>query len=282
MELKDKYNTVLIVGNGFDLNLGLKTSYSDFVKSHEFLDLVKKGNMLSKYLNENQELNNWIDIETELKLYSKTLPPNDSSLLPEFKELTASLQKYLESITYSDIKKDSEAYRQIKKVTKDNVLILNFNYTHTLSIIFEDLDVLVNTPGSNIHLERIHGSIEFQNIIIGIEDQVNISPNHIFLKKSTNSNYNTKDFSSILENSSNIIFFGHSLGETDHMYFNDFFSKACISSLQRKSKKIYIYYHGEISYYQIFAQLDEMTMKRIARLRQTNEFEMIDTKKYKE
>lgn len=28
--------TLLIIGNGFDLNLGLKTSYSDFLASKEF------------------------------------------------------------------------------------------------------------------------------------------------------------------------------------------------------------------------------------------------------
>ncbi|MFR8357316.1 MAG: AbiH family protein [Parabacteroides sp.] len=31
--------TLLIIGNGFDLNLGLKTGYCDFIKS----DYFKKG-----------------------------------------------------------------------------------------------------------------------------------------------------------------------------------------------------------------------------------------------
>ena len=34
------------VMNGFDLNLGLKTSYKDFVNSNHFKDLVKKENLI--------------------------------------------------------------------------------------------------------------------------------------------------------------------------------------------------------------------------------------------
>lgn len=33
---------ILIIGNGFDLNLGLKTSYKDFIQSEHFKDLVAK------------------------------------------------------------------------------------------------------------------------------------------------------------------------------------------------------------------------------------------------
>jgi hypothetical protein len=49
---------VLIIGNGFDLELGFKTRYSDFAKSEEwnrmYEENVKKSNCYSlvKYLND--------------------------------------------------------------------------------------------------------------------------------------------------------------------------------------------------------------------------------------
>lgn len=35
-------DTLLILGNGFDLSLGLKTSYGDFMKSSYFEDFAEK------------------------------------------------------------------------------------------------------------------------------------------------------------------------------------------------------------------------------------------------
>lgn len=37
------YKSVLIVGNGFDINLGLRTSYSDYFKSDFFKSQTKFG-----------------------------------------------------------------------------------------------------------------------------------------------------------------------------------------------------------------------------------------------
>ncbi|ALU75278.1 hypothetical protein F7642_10905 [Tenacibaculum finnmarkense genomovar ulcerans] len=61
------FDIVIIIGNGFDLSIGLKTSYSDFIKSIEFQELLKNENLLAKHLNGIHTLQNWIDIENELK-----------------------------------------------------------------------------------------------------------------------------------------------------------------------------------------------------------------------
>ena len=79
----NKYQSALIIGNGFDLSLGLSTSYMDFVNSDEFQILLNMQNQLAIYLKVNAELQNWIDIENELKLYSKN-------------EDNAKLMKYLQ------------------------------------------------------------------------------------------------------------------------------------------------------------------------------------------
>lgn len=71
----NKYQSALIIGNGFDLSLGLSTSYMDFVNSDEFQILLNMQNQLAIYLKVNAELQNWIDIENELKLYESYLQP---------------------------------------------------------------------------------------------------------------------------------------------------------------------------------------------------------------
>lgn len=40
-----KYNTAIIIGNGFDINLGLPTGYEDFIVSPQFERLINKNRM---------------------------------------------------------------------------------------------------------------------------------------------------------------------------------------------------------------------------------------------
>ena len=63
-----------LIGNGFDLNLGLKTTYKDFYKN--FLSTLDSeslnNNILYKHIDKNIE--DWVDFETRLGLF--TFPPN--------------------------------------------------------------------------------------------------------------------------------------------------------------------------------------------------------------
>ena len=42
MDKLDDYKTVLVIGNGFDKNIGMPTSYKEFMGSEEFKDLFKE------------------------------------------------------------------------------------------------------------------------------------------------------------------------------------------------------------------------------------------------
>ena len=95
--------TLLIIGNGFDLNLGLKTGYCDFIKSDYFKKEVNNNNQLCKYLLNQQELYNWIDIENELKKYSTKTDSQPKQVKQDFKNLSASLIDYLSSLPYDKI-----------------------------------------------------------------------------------------------------------------------------------------------------------------------------------
>lgn len=64
---------VLILGNGFDLDLGLKTRYSDFAKSIQWDDLYRRfsreGDSLASYLYELANKECWFDIEQGISDY---------------------------------------------------------------------------------------------------------------------------------------------------------------------------------------------------------------------
>lgn len=68
---------ILITGNGFDLNLGLSTSYNAFLSSNIFRTLADSDNLLAYYLFKTHEYsfreNNWVDIEHELKNFSNII-----------------------------------------------------------------------------------------------------------------------------------------------------------------------------------------------------------------
>ena len=77
-------DTLLILGNGFDLSLGLKTSYGDFMKSSYFEDFAEKT-FLGKYLrNEQFRCYSWIDIEKALSKYC--LEINSGGLMTPMKQ----------------------------------------------------------------------------------------------------------------------------------------------------------------------------------------------------
>ena len=72
------HKILFILGNGFDLDLNLKTSYYDFLDSHYFknnttpffsrnsLDMSKSEINIFDYLKYKNDINGWIDVEKEL------------------------------------------------------------------------------------------------------------------------------------------------------------------------------------------------------------------------
>ena len=264
-------SNVFIIGNGFDLNLGLKTGYKDFVSSEFFLKNVGIGNLLFDYLHQINQDSNWIDIEMELQIYSKKNPANNS-FLKEYKILCGALKNHIKSIDISQMDTSSEAY----KLFSSNDLgrdftIINFNYTnsvlHILSSLYSESDYRLN-------ILHVHGSIEMDEIVFGVDDKANISEKHTFLYKSTSSIYNGSRCIEALDSFEKLHVFGHSLGESDHMYL-DFFNPLSIG--QKKSrKKINIYHYGEDAKHDIYKQLHKLTHHRVSILKNNTIFQDID------
>lgn len=278
-DIKD-YKNVLVIGNGFDLNLGLNTSYSSFLKSSQFKSLI--NNHLAIFLRECQRKSRWIDIEKELYNYSKSLFVSTSSgvLKPDygkkvniknfrqdFESICKSLSSYLCEIVRDTISFDenTEAYKIIQNTLEDNgnTYILTFNYTRMIEKIIN----IYFYSNNNYSINHIHGCLP-NNIVFGIEDSVEIAKEHVFLYKSHNQNQNINGLINILNNADNVIFFGYSLGETDHSYFDDFFRVQTLPDC--KSKSFTFYYHGQEAYDDLIWQLKTLTKNRLSYLKQYN------------
>lgn len=267
-------NIVIIIGNGFDLNLGLETRYSDFIESDEFKSLIKNNSTLAIYLKEKHFLQNWIDIENELKIYSREIykDENRGIFKNEYKSLCTALCDYINNLDYNIINQNSFAYDYIERMlalTDNNISILNFNYSNSV------YEIIKNKNSDHIKILEVHGKASKNNIVFGVEDGASINPNDIFLLKSASKYFNCDvNVENKLKEAELIITIGHSLGETDHFYFNNFFHTQSFGHC--KSKTIVITHHTDDDWDKIMKQLDTLTINNIASFRQNNNLNFED------
>jgi hypothetical protein len=263
---------LLIIGNGFDLNLGLDTSYSHFLKSTCFNDLQLQNNIIADSLSQQFKVNNWIDIEKHFKILSKHYT---SDLEKDFYTLCTNLENYLGQIDYANLNLNSKAYHLINDTIGRNYKILDFNYTKSTKLLLRQLGV--STEQINKRHVKVHGSIEDKNIIFGVEDKAEIKPEHIFFKKSFNKNFKPIKLMDEVDQFTELHIFGHSLGETDHTYFDSFFHPYSENVYLGQLKKIFLYHYGDTGYKELMIQIDKLTNHRLTKFKQNTDFNIIDT-----
>lgn len=292
---------LLIIGNGFDIDLGLKTKYSDFIKS-EYYPVKEeisfdygytniKAYSLLQYLKRSYSNKKWIDIEASLLEYInintsvdqveieetnsyrkfKYLAGKEEDIQKDFETLRRSLISYLNSISLDNINRSSTAARLLDLFTNKLVTILSYNYT--------DLNKIMNNLGLKTRpFIQVHGKLEDKSIIIGVQDDVEIPDNANFIIKSHSEYYRSCAVRDKLEEADHIIFFGHSLGEMDYHYFRDFFRKQSgLLGEKPKRKKITIFTYDEKSRLDILSQLRRMNEKRVNYLFDLNDVEIFRT-----
>lgn len=280
--MKKNYKIVLVIGNGFDLDLGLKTGYVDFMKSDYFKAYLQeiipyKGEKrkikdnLFKYLEKERALLNWIDIETELlnlatrevkesientNEYRKRKIRANSDIEDTFECLHDSLCSYLESLDYNAINKDSTALKVLKSIIKHHFSqIISYNYTDIKKV--ENLVGKIFCP-----IDHVHGRISDKSIILGFQDNVEIDKSFCFMIKSFNQHFKSHNVRKQLLDADEIIFFGHSLGCTDYHYFEDLFKYQSQSDKANEKLIMRIFTYDERSRREILFQLREMNEKR--------------------
>ena len=249
---KYKNNYMLVLGNGFDLNLGLKTRYRDFVESRIFKKMYVKRMKeklrkekiqpsLIDYLYGKKFYERWYDIEAALLEYISRRPDgsfvnNKDEDKEDYDAICCSLIDYLTSLfktgndnEQSRMFRSTPAGQLIKKVNTVGNVVYSFNYT--------PIHLVVNgvIGDTSINPILIHGGIKEKTvfegnlndnaIILGVEtnNMNEIAPGYSFLIKSNNPAYKSSKIASDLLNSRNVIFFGHSLNQMDFGYFVDYF-----------------------------------------------------------
>lgn len=235
-----KYCRCLIIGNGFDLNMKLPTSYEFFLKSDEWKDLVKKYRKvegLIAFIIKQHSINNWCDLESMMLEYAKQFKDNKSIEVDVIREEFTYINDVLSNYLTAVIRKNTPSIdcfanfflRKYLLMSNENP-IFSFNYTPLE--LFADYYGITNFP----RVTYIHGSIENKNSILGIEcDNINdIAPELSFMLKSNSVNYHSIDVYESLMASEYVYIFGHSLNLIDKNYFETFFTK-CIDEQIRKN-----------------------------------------------
>ncbi|MBR5328434.1 MAG: hypothetical protein IKV31_07860 [Paludibacteraceae bacterium] len=249
-----KPKVVVVVGNGFDLDLGFKTSYSDFVNSDLFQTLLIENypnsydvepeysrdmniypNSLADYIKKEEEYNNWVDLEECLREYCVDQGESLSSkiILREVNAVKYFLYKFI-----SKIPRDIKAFSYYDKVSykilcalvdaKADFEIWSFNYTYSCELLLEKLGYTNDMAKAKIHY--VHSSLfeaESNNklsLVLGCnysEEVSAVCPS--VLKNDMMPNYKRlkNQFDSHLNDVENIIFIGHSMGSTDRQYFKN-------------------------------------------------------------
>lgn len=273
--------TLLIVGNGFDLSMGFKTSYGDFMKSSFF---PKYDSTLCSHLRKQfQENMGWIDIEKELSEFSsmlismkqdakkKHIKWEYDSFREEYEELKSSLKAYLQEETKRAFGPSPEnpAKRVIDQLPAGSKII-SFNYTSIIERL--TWDKFKDSKGNLLH---IHGSLApSDDIVFGVEDSAKLSKEHVFLYKAHSRHLKVQEFSDWLNSAERIIFYGYSLGDTDRQYFEKFFRKLCSSDSIYTELKFY--YYGQASYDNLIWQLQVLTNHKLTQLQIQNKIEFIN------
>lgn len=275
---------LLIIGNGFDLDLGRNTRYSDFAKS-EFWP-KNLNSELYKYLNQKSQIEKWFDLEGELANYvqkaAKVIPAY-KSLIPEtakedaqdFGIIVESMIKYLQSVQKKYVKPENLAAKVFSLICQDSAFckIYSFNYTD-LNRVTRQFEL---PEMSNI--EYVHGCLSDSSAILGINDEVDtLNGAYDFMRKSFNPHYSSHPVGYDLRDADEVVFFGHSLGDNDYHYFQSFFKHQCEENLEPSEKRtITIFTYSKTSRMEIMRTLHKMNHGRTSMLFQNNQLNIFCT-----
>lgn len=237
---------VLVVGNGFDLDLGLHTTYRDFAESPYWNELYKPQNSwggkgLADFIKCQSREKEWFDVEECLAFYVKDKEnKQDFSFAQQDKYFLRDLERQLTEFLSNELSQASfnvnslaNKVIQTQKVIKCFDSIYSFNYTEYdyLDVINDNMDCLYGV----VRLHCMRG-----NIILGIEENACKSKEYSFVKKVCHPLYPSTRIIPDLVNATNVIIFGHSLNNFDYKYFKQYFISLKQDILAGKDRFIYI------------------------------------------
>lgn len=271
-------NTLFILGNGLDVDLGFPTKYKDYFESNffPFVHNDHSCHALGHFVYEKGIQEKWYDLENILAEFGAGIGEMSEDDIAgnkdDYKKLVQGLSAYLKSVNYKEPRMDSVA-ANILRAADDRLLpptVYTFNYT--------DFEVIANALEigySDAH--HIHGSLKENDIVLGVGEYVKLGPNASYLHKTSSLNYNSDGILNAFESFPNIIIFGLSLSQVDYPYFEDFFKDVASREYMGDHKKfIRIFTRNEKSRLEILDNLRGMNSGLI-KLRGYSDFDIIRT-----
>lgn len=253
-------NSLVFIGNGFDVAHGFKTQYKDFYSNcDELIKLANNDNLLCQHILDHIKGDMWQDLECGLFEYSKMLTAQHNEgdkvsserFKKEFQELRNALFYYIKNATNASI--SSNPGRQVALLSKEwsrlNYQIVSFNYSAIVASYTTDLES--NSSGLSFNPNKLiyqHGSIyNFESvldnaadkIVLGIDDSQRVEKAHSFLYKSTQNIYNVYDLLKTMEDKAVFIVYGCSMGDSDAFYFSNLFDE------KKRDRTLIIYGYGK-------------------------------------
>lgn len=201
-------NITFLIGNGFDLGLGLKTGYESFYDEYSVAQTtdnlnidIFKTTLKNRNLNEKEKIIDWADFEKAFGQYSlKFVIGEQNKYIECFEDFVSKFNEYLENeekrldfsnagliakamntavTTYFYIRTaDREAIQAIYNSadSKRNYNFISFNYTKSVDECARILKQYLNSDSSRSvgEILHIHGYVE-ENMIMGVNDPSQIS-----------------------------------------------------------------------------------------------------------
>lgn len=211
---------------------------------------------------------------TQTRRYEKHLAVSSDFMMSSFNALRDCLNDYILNLEVPDNRPNNYVLQlmSILGTNKyENVQIVTFNYTDLNETTGFDIKV----PVYHIHGKVSKGSTT--NLILGIQDNVEVDKSYSYVIKSHSPYYHSSHIIDMLENADEVIFFGHSLGETDYPYFSDFFQMQCKKIAPENRKKIRIFTYNEKSRLDILFQLRMMNDKQTRLFFENSDFALYRT-----
>jgi len=250
-------NILFMIGNGFDLNLGLKTSYNDFYTYYKSKNSKsEKIEKLKKHIS--NSFSNWSDLELALGEYTQNIDTDEEFdeifddigenlaqyLLKEETRLDLNNEKTNQKKLFNDLGYPEESltpanqdelktYRnRVMGSSLCNVNIITFNYTNSLEKLLDYTDDFITLEGGcrlrKIH--HIHGYLD-NNMVMGVNDisqiknkvfHENLNVTEALVKPKCNevSGHTVDNHCEKLIAAAHLIcIFGSSLGDTDKLWW---------------------------------------------------------------
>jgi hypothetical protein len=278
---------LLIIGNGFDLVHGLKTTYSDFLAWAYMNNRMSQYNRFSlRYYWENRskdadgrafidsgiyympkfvdrlfaEYDNWIDLENNL---ATIISEWDASLTPDRERNIKTLQAILDEFLLPEFEhyianyvNETNVAPLFKTKMKNVNCVLSFNYSNTFERLYQQ--------EAGVEICYINGKAEKDSnqshIVFGYDytgDQQGnewLKYDKVFQRAYKSKNKQYKKWMKG-NDAFSIHIIGHSLGKTDHAILSEF--------IKDEKNQTIVYYHTDDSHQQLIGRMMSMIGKEL-------------------